>query len=216
VRAPLSSVQMALEIMDEDAEVLSAVERHSLIGAALRQSGRIKRLADALLDMEQVQRGSLRLDPHEVSVAEAAEAAVETLFTGEVTIDVDPALRVLADPDRLEQILVNLAGNALRHGATPVVVAAERTGHTVRVSVRDHGKGVPESLLPALFQQFATGEPEAGGVGLGLWIVQQLVRAQGGDVRYEEADPGARFVVTLPAVASSSQVAGSAPSSGSG
>jgi signal transduction histidine kinase len=218
VRAPLSSVQVALEMMDEDAEVLSAVERHSLIGAALRQSGRIRRLADALLDMERVDRGVLRLDLSDICVAEAAGAAVETLVSHEVTIDLDPALRVRADRDRLEQILVNLAGNGLRHGVPPVVITAERSDATVRISVRDHGKGVPESVRPALFEQFTTGEADTGGVGLGLWIVRELARIQGGDVCYEDADPGARFVVTLPAaeVPASSQMAGSTPASGSG
>src|SRR5439155_13868816 len=164
-----------------------------------RQAARINRLASGLLDLERISQGVLQVELTDVVVAEAAEEAVASLHTADVTVDVDAALGVRADPDRLQQILVNLAANALRHGEPPVLVQAREVGTAVEVSVRDYGKGVPESVEPALFEQFSTGEPGRQGIGLGLWIVQQLAWAQGGDVRYEPADPGARFVVTLPA-----------------
>jgi signal transduction histidine kinase len=74
--------------------------------------------------------------------------------------------------------------------------SARVDGETVELSVRDHGPGLPPEVRERLFEEFAAGDSE--GVGLGLAIVRQLAEAHGGDVRYEDADPGARFIVTLP------------------
>ncbi len=70
----------------------------------------------------------------------------------------------------------------------------------MRLEVRDSGPGVPPEIVPNLFQRFTASDRSPKSVGLGLWIVRELSRAHGGDVRYEPAlpGPGARFVVTLP------------------
>ena len=75
--------------------------------------------------------------------------------------------------------------------------AAPAAGEMVRLVVRDHGNGVPQERLADLFGRFSG--TDTGKVGLGLWIVRELVRAHGGEVSYQPADPGACFVVTLPA-----------------
>jgi signal transduction histidine kinase len=111
----------------------------------------------------------------------------------------DPALRVYADHERLEQVLVNLIANAVRHGRPPVHVTAEALGDTVRIAVRDHGPGVPPEHQGALFERFGGDSDHPDSVGLGMWIVRLLVEAHGGTVGYESAGPGARFIVSLPA-----------------
>lgn len=90
----------------------------------------------------------------------------------DVAYDVPDDLRVDVDPDRFEQMLVNLLTTAVRYGAEPVKVTAEPgPAGEVRVAVRDHGPGIPDQT-----------------------------RAHGARVTYENADPGARFVITLPAM----------------
>jgi signal transduction histidine kinase len=125
-----------------------------------------------------------------------------------VVIDIDPDLVIRADPDRLEQILINLTTNALAHGSPPVVIRAQATGDLVRIEVRDHGDGVPENRRADLFARFGT--TGTGSVGLGLWIARELARAHGGEVGYQPADPGARFIVTLPGTARPDRPAGAA------
>ncbi len=197
VRSPLTAVRMVLHLLETAAERLPADRRRALIVAAQRQTARIQRLAEGLLDVERVDiQGALRLDLQEVALRAAADEAVTYLDTDDVVIDIDPDLVLHADPDRLEQILVNLTANALSHGRPPVVIRAEPADDEVRISVRDHGEGVPQERRARLFTRFGTTSP--GSVGLGLWIVQELARAHGGQVRYEPADPGSRFVVTLP------------------
>jgi signal transduction histidine kinase len=107
--------------------------------------------------------------------------------------DVPPA-HVRADPDRVAQIVENLVGNALRYGEAPVDVSVEQEGRTTAIVVQDAGPGIPEALMSRLFQRFATGS--RGGTGLGLYIVRELARAQGGDATYRLDDHA--FVVSLP------------------
>jgi signal transduction histidine kinase len=193
VRSPLTTVQMALEELREG----PGDRTDGLIDAALRQTTRITRLATGLLDLDRIEtHGGLRLDLRPVRVDDLIHEAVAHLGSADVKIEVDPQLVWSADPDRLEQIVVNLVGNSLRHGRTPVTVRAGTDGATARLEVRDYGPGVPESLRPRLFTRF--GSDASDGVGLGLWIVRELARAHGGDAWHEEADPGARMIVTWP------------------
>ncbi|MGI5240921.1 sensor histidine kinase [Dactylosporangium sp. CA-139066] len=196
VRAPLTSVQMVLEMLAEDPPPAPA-DRLRLTGSALRQTARITRLAGGLLDVGRIEHGTLRLDRRPVALRAACESAAALTPAAAVTVvSIPDELTVDADPDRLEQILVNLVGNAARHGRAPIVIAATTSGATVDVTVRDHGDGVPADRRDQLFERYAGGGADS--VGLGLWIARELARAHGGDARYEPADPGACFVVTLP------------------
>jgi signal transduction histidine kinase len=194
VRSPLTTFQMVLdELRDDDGQ-----RADQLIAAASRQVDRMNRLASSLLDLDRIDtHGTLRLDVRPLPVRDVVCEAVALLRTGVVDVQVDPALVVEADRDRLEQIVVNLIGNSLRHGEPPVTVQVTTDGNVARLAVRDHGSGVAADSRSGLFTQFASGVADS--VGLGLWIVRQLARAHGGDVHYEDARPGARMVVSWPA-----------------
>lgn len=199
IRSPLTSVHGTLMLLDKVDE-LPAERRKSLTQGALRQTGRLTRLATGLLDLERVEQDKLRLDRRWVSVAAIAEDSASLVAKdSDVAVLADPALRVYADQERLEQVLVNLVANAVRHGQPPIHVTAESVGHTVRIAVRDHGPGVPPQRQAALFDRFGGDSDHPDSVGLGMWIVRLMVEAHGGTVGYEPADPGARFTVSLPA-----------------
>ncbi|WP_353508103.1 ATP-binding protein [Intrasporangium sp.] len=104
----------------------------------------------------------------------------------------------------LRRALSNLVDNAVRHAATSVVLAAARTGHTVRVTVTDDGHGVPVADRMRVFERFTRldegRDRDSGGSGLGLAITKALVRQAGGDVWLEDAAPGTRAVISVPAV----------------
>ena len=95
-------------------------------------------------------------------------------------------------------MLINLLADAVRHGEPPVVLTAERVGGPVCIALRDHGAGAPAERLSSLFERLVGDSDHPASVGLGKWIVRLLVEAHGGHLGYEPADPGARFVVTLP------------------
>jgi signal transduction histidine kinase len=194
VRAPLSTVRGVLEELQDGADG----HEHRMIDAALRQTARISRLADGLLDLHRIDSsGHLKLD----RAAHPAHALVKEALSyiradADIRADVDGHLHIWVDKQRFEQILLNLVTNALRYGQPPIVVRIFRDGAFDRLEVRDYGPGIPDELRTRLFGQFAVGGKQ--GVGLGLWIVRQLAMAHGGQAAAEARDPGVAMVVTFP------------------
>lgn len=197
VRSPLTTIHGVLEIVADDEELPDHLR--PLVAAAVRQTARLSLLASNLLDLERVEGGRLVLDWQSIDLAELAAQVAELLGGTDVSVDIEPGLSLPADPLRLQQMLVNLGTNAQRHGKPPVVFTARRTTGGVEISVRDHGAGVPEAKRPMLFQRLQRTEGDPESVGLGLWIVRLLAQAHGGDATYRPADPGAEFVITMPA-----------------
>jgi signal transduction histidine kinase/DNA-binding response OmpR family regulator len=172
------------------------------------------RIIEDVLDLSRIVSGKLRLDVAATDISHALLAAVEavrpTAVTKDIHIDVrisDPLGIVLADTDRIQQIVWNLLANAVKF--TPaqgkVTLTAVRRGNKVVVSVTDSGQGIDPAFLPHVFDAFRQADGSTtrrhGGLGLGLTIVKQLVEAHGGAVRAESDGVGAgsTFVVELPA-----------------
>jgi signal transduction histidine kinase len=198
VRSPLTSIVGALEIVTDDPNLPEHLT--PFLTSATRQADRIASLAASLLDVERVDQGKLRLDTEQVDLAGlAAYVAEMTGGGGDVVVDIDPELRLTADPLRLEQMLVNLTTNALRHGSPPVVIEAHQARDAVTVTVRDHGDGVPPGDQPHLFERLSPADRHQESVGLGLWIVKMLAEAHHGHVGYRTSGSGAEFTITLPA-----------------
>ena len=194
VRSPLTTAQFALE---ELADQVSG-DGVQLIDTAQRQIARITRLAEGLLDLHRIDSsGQLKLDRQVLPARALVQGALAHLRTADVTIDIDEESTIYVDPQRFEQIVVNLVGNAQRYGRPPVAVRLTSDGTVDRLEVRDHGPGIPAALRPRLFTQFAVGGHE--GVGLGLWIVRKLVEVHGGNIVAEPREPGVAMVVSLPA-----------------
>jgi signal transduction histidine kinase len=198
VRSPLSTIQGVHEFMSEDEELPDRFR--PLLATATRQTSRLSILSSNLLDLERLDRGKLRLDLTDFALADAGREVVELLGRDDVTVAVEPTLRLRADRLRVEQMLMNLTTNALRHGEPPVVIAATTLGNVVRISVRDHGDGVPAEDQPFLFERLRPIDQPPDSVGLGLWIVKLLAEAHGGEARYRTVEEGgAEFTIRLPA-----------------
>jgi signal transduction histidine kinase len=170
-------------------------------------------LIDDLLDMSRIVSGNLRLDvqalqidkllTHTVNlfrpIVEARQIELRTV------LDSTPGV-IKGDPQRLQQIFVNLLDNAIKF--TPaggrITVYLERVNSHVEISIQDNGRGIAPELLPHVFDRFYQGEPIPGtsrkGLGLGLSLVKELVALQGGTVRAKSGGPveGTTFVVTFP------------------
>jgi two-component system sensor histidine kinase BaeS len=170
----------------------------------------LRRLVDDFQQLALADAGHLHLQPQNLPLRETLDAMLAPLArtAGASWRTEGPAdLRVVADEERLRQVVANLAENAARHGAAPewtVVVRAASEAVAV-FEFLDNGPGVAAGDVPFIFQRFYRAEKSrsraTGGAGLGLAIVHGLVEAMGGSIRYEPVERGgASFVVGLPRV----------------
>ncbi|HEY4910555.1 MAG TPA: ATP-binding protein [Methylomirabilota bacterium] len=212
LRTPLTAIQGYLEtLLDGALEEREHARR--FLEIVFRHTERLGRLTDDLTDLSNIELGkvSLRLEP--TSVAEIADSVLAIISprasAGQVTVEAKlPAAlpRVLADRDRLSQILINLVDNAVKYtpkgGHVTVDGRATEQG-MVEVAVRDTGVGIPKADLPRLTERFYRVDKarsrDLGGTGLGLAIVKHLVMAHGGELDIEsELWKGTTVRFTLP------------------
>jgi signal transduction histidine kinase len=201
VRNPLTTIRGTFSTLSRHEDVITPEARSELIASADRQAERLQRLSSELLDLARLEEGRLDLQFQETALREVVDRGLsyadpERRFD----VRVAPGLFVRADPARLEQIVVNLAMNALRYGKPPFVVEARDAADSrVDLLFVDHGPGIPTDQRAALFGPFRA-EQDPSSIGLGLAIVRALAEAHGGGVAYEPNEPnGARFRVWLPA-----------------
>jgi signal transduction histidine kinase len=173
------------------------------------QTRRLDRMIGLLLDVSRIATDHLDLDLQEVDLMTVVTDVIEcfdeeSARTGSaisVTAD-DRSVTGRWDPMRLDQIVTNLVGNAVKYGAgRPIQVEVARAYDRARVIVQDQGIGIAREQQPRLFQRFErlVDRDSPAGLGLGLWITRRLVEAMGGSIAVEsELGRGARFIVELP------------------
>lgn len=205
VRGPLSVVLGYLEELDEDWAGTTEAVRKQHVATARAAAGRLRTLVDDILALASVESGSIvaEASDHDLAVL-VAEALTVVPGQASVAIEGDRDLRVWCDAFHVRQIVANLAGNALRYGAPPVVVTLVGGDDTASVMVSDCGPGVPAEFVPELFDRFSRGPNQhaARGAGLGLYIARRLAEANGGTLDYVAGPEGlgAVFELTLPRV----------------
>ncbi|MBJ7359325.1 hybrid sensor histidine kinase/response regulator [Nocardioides sp.] len=205
IRGPVAVLCGAAESITEAGAGMSETQRQRLMASVIRQARMLDTIAADLLTAAEIQQGSLHLDVQETDPLTVVDKVVTERYLMAVSAQVEDDRRVLADPGRLEQMLANLLGNALKYGRAPYVVRVEGDpddATLLRILVIDAGDGVPEEFRDQLFQEFSrpTGAVTTG-TGLGLYVVRSLAEAQGGRVDYAPGPSGgAVFTLTLPAV----------------
>jgi signal transduction histidine kinase len=164
------------------------------------------RLVEELLDVSRITAGRLALDRERVDLVALVREVVgrypEPERKSPITVQADGALVGPWDRLRLEQVVSNLVGNALKYGdGKPIEVEVEHADHHAILRVRDHGIGISADDQQRIFERYerAVADRNVGGLGLGLWIVRQVVEAHGGRISVEsEPGNGATFVVEIP------------------
>ena len=209
LRVPLTSIKGSTAAALGAARLMAPAETREFFRIIDDQADRMIGLIADLLDAGRIETGSLSVSPEPSEVGALADQARSTFVTGggrhAVWIDLPPGLpTVLADRQRIVQVLNNLLANAARHSpdTSAIRIAAERDGVHVAVSVSDDGRGIAPERLGQLFRKYAAAGDRDGGVGggLGLAICRGLVEAHGGRIRAESGGLGlgARFTFTLP------------------
>jgi PAS domain S-box-containing protein len=203
VRGPLTVVLGYLEDLDEEWEASTETVRRAQVGTVRAAANRLRTLVDDILALASVDSGAIepRSASHDLALL-VADALRDVPDHAGVTVDGDRSLRAWCDAFHVRQIVANLVSNAVRYGASPVVVSLlSGDSGTVHVRVDDSGPGVPEDFVPRLFDRFARGEDHrsSGGTGLGLYIARRLAAANNGSLRYlARPGAGATFVLELP------------------
>lgn len=209
LRNPLAAITNSIALMEHPAVPAETAGRARNI--IKRQSRHLARIVDDLLDLGRLMNGKVSLMRHRLDLAEAVHDCVQGLqTTGRadqhlIRVHAVPAW-IEADPTRIEQIVSNLLGNALKY--TPaggsITVDIVNSGDAAVLTVSDTGIGMPLELVERVFDVFVQGssslDRSQGGLGIGLALVRQLVMLHGGTV--SAASPGAgrgsTFVVRLP------------------
>ena len=200
VRNPLTAIQGSIKTILSRRNAITMESATMLLESASRQADRLTRLANDLLDLARLEQGRMELQIAPVPLKHAVESSlsfVESAYRIETRIE--PDLLVKADPERLQQVVINLASNALRYGEPPFRAEARQADGHVELAFTDEGPGVPDEDRSMLFEPFGSANTR-GSIGFGLAIVKALVEAQGGRVAYEPNSPrGAAFKVILEA-----------------
>lgn len=220
LRNPLAPIRYALEIvrMSQDGKISEEIR-----GMMDRQVTHLVRLIDDLLDVSRVSRGKIDLRKENVALQTALHAAVETsrpvIESGhhELALHIpDEPLLLNADVTRLSQVVSNLLNNAAKYTSPggKISLSVRREENEVMIAVADNGVGIPEAMLPKVFELFTQVEKgierSRGGLGIGLALASQLVELHEGSIKAESGGngQGSTFTVRLPLLQNGTLTAG--------
>ncbi len=195
LRNPLGSIGQALELLGHATEF--GDDERDYVARATRNVGRMTRLIDQILVFTKSLSGDIAIDRQPVALVPLCRASLEHLGARlQLVIDAEPV--VDGDADRLAQVIENLASNARNHGTgTPTVRVGVDGRHAV-LAVHSHGTPIPAEAIATLFEPYRRASSRPGGFGLGLFIVDRIVRAHGGTVQVTStAEDGTTFTVRL-------------------
>ena len=204
LRTPLTAIEGFAGTLQHRWDDLDDDDKRTFVDVIDAQAQRLGRLVADLLTLSRIESGRLQAHPETVHLREVVERTLHDLGDFAVSVDCDDALQVRADPDHVQQVLLNYLSNARAYGEQPISLAATTDGDWVDVVVADHGAGVDEAFVPQLFDRFARApvaerHDGSSGTGLGLSIVEGLAEANGGRAWYRPNEPrGACLGVRLP------------------
>ncbi|MFF5634041.1 ATP-binding protein [Streptomyces sp. NPDC012825] len=211
LRTPLTALTAVTEVLEDEQDSLDPMIAPA-VALVVSETRRLNDLVENLMEVTRFDAGTARLVLDEVDIADQITACVDArAWLDAVELDAERGIVVPLDPRRLDVILANLIGNALKHGGSPVRVSVRTEDGELVIAVRDHGPGIPEEVLPHVFDRFykaSASRPRSDGSGLGLSIAMENALIHGGSITASnsvgedgKAD-GAVFVLRLPLDAS--------------
>ncbi len=201
LRTPLTAITAVTDVLEDEADDLDP-----MIAPAVRlvvsETRRLNELVETLMEVTRFDAGTAKLRVDEVDVADMITACMDArAWVDSVELDAPRGLLATLDPRRLDVIMANLIGNALKHGGSPVRVALRQdvAAGQIVIAVSDHGPGIPEDVLPHVFDRFYKADASRArseGSGLGLSIALENAHIHGGEITAANR-PGGGAVFTL-------------------
>jgi signal transduction histidine kinase len=223
LRTPVAALHGYVQLLERHIDPSASATAAGYARNALLQTRRVGHLLDRLFDLARLQTGALDVELAPVDLIPIVRRAVEaaratsTAQAFDLKLEV-PSLEVLGDPGRLEEVFLNLLNNAATHapGSKLVETGVAKDGQDAMVEIRDHGPGIPPDELARLFSRFRRAPRQEGrgrkGLGLGLYISQELMRAHGGTVDLASVvGEGTTATVRLPLRSAAAQAPGARP-----
>lgn len=214
LRTPLTSIRGSLGLLESGAMGALPGKAAEMVTIAYKNSGRLVRIINDILDISTIEAGRLALQMRIVALAELLQQSVEANagFAEKCEVrfvleQVSAGDRVMADPDRLMQVVANLLSNAAKFSppGSDVLIRVRPGATTMRIEVQDSGPGIPEEFKAHIFTKFAQADASATrrfeGTGLGLSIARKLTEAMGGSIGFNSMPgQGSLFYIELPRV----------------
>ncbi|MER8234167.1 HAMP domain-containing sensor histidine kinase [Streptomyces sp. NPDC101490] len=211
LRTPLTALTAVTEVLEDEQDSLDPMIAPA-VALVVSETRRLNDLVENLMEVTRFDAGTARLVLDPVDIADQITACVDArAWLDAVDLDAERGIVVPLDPRRLDVILANLIGNALKHGGSPVRVSVRTEEDELVIAVRDHGPGIPEEVLPHVFDRFykaSASRPRSEGSGLGLSIAMENALIHGGSITAANSVgedgtvDGAVFVLRLPLDAS--------------
>lgn len=209
LRSPLGALMMTLEYMHGELQGKPGEPVDSCVQSALQAATSANRLVNDLLDVARMEEGRMPLDLQPTDLVETCREAVEMLRAWDrsrrIELATDERVEAPCDPTLMRRVVENLVGNAIKHTASSgsIIVNVERQGATVRIEVRDDGRGVPPEARERIFDRYtsleARRENQYHSAGLGLTFCRLVVETHGGRIGVDGGDPvGSVFWLELP------------------
>jgi PAS domain S-box-containing protein len=213
LKTPMTSlklqVQMTRRMVDtRENKVPSAARLAKVLDISAVQVDRLNALVDDLLDVSRIESGKLTYEFENVEIGQLVREMVERYFENlhsagcQVTVETPELVWVKGDRFRLEQVVLNLLSNAAKYGRSqPVNVVVKSDGGRACILMRDHGIGIAKEMIEKVFERFERASPSGhiGGLGLGLYICREIVRAHGGNISIQsQLGEGSTFAVEIP------------------
>ena len=206
LKTPLASIKAYTATLRQNPELYES-RRAEFLGVVEQEADRLSRLIEDMLLVTRVDSAQLLRKRLPVDLDRLLDDAIAQIARNPATHPIErrgTGVHVSGDPERLRDILRNLLENAIKYspeGGTVEVEAHEYPERTT-ITIRDRGVGIPDEHIPFIFDRFYRAEDErtqgVGGSGLGLYIVQALVRAHGGTIEARSAGQGSTFTLTFP------------------
>ncbi len=210
LRTPLSTLVLRLGLLERHAQNGDMSQVGTSVKRAQDQTERMRRLVDRLLDVSQLASGRLQLELAPADLGEVVKEAAGRFSedaantASELQIDVPKGISARLDKFRLDEAIGNVISNAIKYGAgKPIAVELKATDHKAVLVVQDRGIGIPVDDLLRIFGRFERTaiSQNYGGLGLGLYIANQIIQQHDGSIRAESrTGGGARIVIELPLI----------------
>ncbi|MFE5854403.1 ATP-binding protein [Streptomyces sp. NPDC056500] len=203
LRTPLTALTAVTEVLEDEIDNLDPMIAPA-VNLVVSETRRLGDLVENLMEVTRFDAGTARLVLDDVDVADQVTACIDArAWLDAVDLNAERGQMARLDPRRLDVILANLIGNALKHGGSPVRVSVRPVDGELLIEVRDHGPGIPEDVLPHVFDRFykaSASRPRSEGSGLGLSIAMENAHIHGGDITAANSPDGdgAVFLLRLP------------------